>query len=65
MGTYAAFVGLGKGKVENEFGSEGKRVAKCSKPLRNGPAKLAYSCENPLGNFTGCEILQCKNGFGM
>ena len=38
-------------KWRNEFGSEGKRVAKFSQPLRNGPAKLACSCKNVLRNF--------------
>ena len=30
-------------KLRNELGSEGKRVAKFSQPLRNGPTKMPYS----------------------
>ena len=42
------FAGLGREKWRTEVGSEGKRVANFSQPLRNGPAKLAFSYENAL-----------------
>ena len=45
------FAGLGKGKVDIEFGSEGKRVAKFSQLFPNGLVKLACSCEIALQNF--------------
>ena len=47
--------------MENQSGSEGKRVAKFSQPLRNGPTKLDCSCEISLQNLAGEKDMLSKN----